>query len=114
MGSEMCIRDREGPIDSMFLPNCLAVAGGDLQSIKFDKEQCILVFDNEPRNKEIIKKMRSMGELGYKVCVWPETIKEKDINDMVLNQIPDIIDVINNNTMQGLSLNLAINNWSKV
>ena len=58
--------------------------------------------------------MRSMGDQGYKVCVWPETIKEKDINDMVLNQIPNIIDVINNNTLQGLSLNLAINNWSKV
>ena len=57
---------------------------------------------------------RSMGQLGYKVCVWPETITQKDINDMVLNRIPDIIDVINNNTMQGLSLNLAINNWSKV
>jgi hypothetical protein len=55
-----------------------------------------------------------MGDQGYKVVVWPETIKEKDINDMVLNQIPNIIDVINNNTMQGLSLNLAINNWSKV
>ena len=55
-----------------------------------------------------------MSELGYKVCVWPETIKEKDINDMVLNRIPDIINVIKENTQQGLSLNLVINNWSKV
>ena len=106
----------EGPIDSLFLDNCIAVAGSDFSKVtsEISKSNSTLIFDNEPRNKEIIKKMRSMGELGYKVCVWPETIKEKDINDMVLNQIPDIIDVINNNTMQGLSLNLAINNWSKV
>lgn len=55
-----------------------------------------------------------MGDQGHKVCVWPETIKEKDINDMVLNRIPSIVDVIKKNTRQGLSLNLAINNWSKV
>jgi hypothetical protein len=55
-----------------------------------------------------------MGDQGYKVCVWPETIREKDINDMVLNKIPSIVDVINNNTIQGLELSLAINNWSKV
>ena len=98
------------------MDNCIAVAGSDFSKVtsEISKSNSTLIFDNEPRNKEIIKKMRSMGELGYKVCVWPETIKEKDINDMVLNQIPDIIDVINNNTMQGLSLNLAINNWSKV
>ena len=106
----------EGPIDSLFLPNCIAVGGSDFSKVtnEISKSNSTLIFDNEPRNKEIIKKMRSMGDQGYKVCVWPETIKEKDINDMVLNQIPNIIDVINNNTLQGLSLNLAINNWSKV
>ena len=55
-----------------------------------------------------------MSEQGYKVCVWPETILEKDINDMVLNRIPDISGVIKENTKQGLELSLAINNWSKV
>ena len=81
---------------------------------EISRSNSTLIFDNEPRNKEIIKKMRSMGEQGYNVCVWPETITEKDINDMVLNRIPDIVDVIRENTLQGLSLNLAINNWSKV
>ena len=106
----------EGPIDSLFLDNCIAVAGSDFSKVtnEISKSNSTLVFDNEPRNKEIIKKMRKMSELGYKVCVWPETIKEKDINDMVLNRIPDIIDVIKENTQQGLSLNLVINNWSKV
>jgi len=106
----------EGPIDSLFLDNCIAVAGSDFSKVtnEISRSNSTLIFDNEPRNKEIIKKMRSMGEQGYNVCVWPETITEKDINDMVLNRIPDIVDVIRENTLQGLSLNLAINNWSKV
>ena len=57
--------------------------------------------------------MRSMGDQGYKVCVWPKTIKEKDINDMWMTDIK-VKDVIIENTMQGLELSLAINNWSKV
>ena len=54
-----------------------------------------------------------MSELGYKVCIWPETIKEKDINDMCMKNIK-VKDVIDENTRQGLELSLAINNWSKV
>ena len=57
--------------------------------------------------------MKSMGDQGYKVCVWPETIKEKDINDMWMKNIK-VKDVIDENTRQGLELSLAINNWSKV
>tara|TARA_E500000081_G_scaffold153406_1_gene187659 strand:- start:1556 stop:2293 length:738 start_codon:yes stop_codon:yes gene_type:complete len=106
----------EGPIDSLFLDNCIAVAGSDFSKVtnQISKSNSTLIFDNEPRNKEIVKKMKSMSEQGYKVCVWPETILEKDINDMVLNRIPDISGVIKENTKQGLELSLAINNWSKV
>ena len=64
----------EGPIDSMFLPNCLAVAGGDLQSIKFDKEQCILVFDNEPRNEHTVKKMMKAIDDGWSVVIWSKAV----------------------------------------
>ena len=72
-----------------------------------------MVFDNEPRNEEIVKKMTAIGKLGYKVCVWPDTIIEKDINDMVLGGI-NPLDVINKNTLQGLKLQLAIQTWSKI
>tara|TARA_S200000501_G_scaffold350166_1_gene366924 strand:+ start:1154 stop:1894 length:741 start_codon:yes stop_codon:yes gene_type:complete len=107
----------EGPIDSLFLDNCIAVAGSDFSKVtnEISKSNSTLVFDNEPRNKEIIKKMKKMSELGYKVCVWPETIKEKDINDMWLEGMNSPVkDVIDENTRQGLELSLAINNWSKV
>ena len=105
----------EGPIDSLFLDNCIAVAGSDFSKItnEIPKSNTTIVFDNEPRNKEIIKKMNSIAELGYKVCIWPETIKEKDINDMVLSGV-NPLDIIKRNTLQGLKLKLAIKNWSKV
>jgi hypothetical protein len=57
--------------------------------------------------------MTAIAKLGYKVCVWPDIVKEKDINDMVLSGV-DPLDVINKNTLQGLKLQLAIQTWSKV
>ena len=40
----------EGPLDSLFLDNCIAVGGSDLNKLESD---VIIIFDNEPRNKEI-------------------------------------------------------------
>ena len=93
----------EGPIDSLFLPNALAMGGSDLNSIDFlDKSTTTLVFDNEPRNFEIWKNMKSFLNKGWKVCVWPRTVG-KDINEMVLKgqTIAKILKNINMNTYSG-------------
>ena len=47
----------EGPIDSMFIPNCIAVASSALETATeyYDRSKLVLIFDNEPRNKEIVK-----------------------------------------------------------
>jgi len=73
----------EGPIDSLFLPNAIAVAGSDLE-IKNLKRKAVYVFDNEPRNREISQKMEKLIEKNYNICVWPKSLKYKDINDMVI------------------------------
>lgn len=108
----------EGPIDSLFLENAVAVGGSDFGKLESEirRDKCILVFDNEPRNIEIVKKMKKMIGLGYKVCIWPDAIKEKDINDMVLAGTPasKIQDVINRNTYSGLRAMAAFNTWKKV
>ena len=108
----------EGPIDSLFLPNAIAVGGADFKKLASEirKDKCIIVFDNEPRNNEIIKRMKSLIDEGYNVCVWPQNIKEKDINDMVLSGIPasKIEDVINKNTYSGLKAMAAFNSWKRV
>ncbi len=108
----------EGPIDSLFLPNAIAVGGADFKKLESEirKDKCIIIFDNEPRNDEIIKRMKLLIDDGYNVCVWPQNIKENDINDMILSGLPasKIEDVINKNTYSGLKAMAAFNAWKKV
>ena len=79
-------------------------------------EQAVVVFDNEPRNPEIVKHLSQIIEDGFTVCIWPKTVKEKDINDMVLSGVsPKVIeDTINKNKFSGLSAKMALSDWSKV
>jgi hypothetical protein len=58
---------------------------------------CVVVYDNEPRNAEIVKKVEEAIRGGYTVCVWADSVEEKDINDMVLagrspQEVQSIID----------------------
>jgi hypothetical protein len=109
----------EGPIDSMFIPNCVASAGGDiiadLKSITEDPSNFTVVYDNEPRNVETIKKIEKAAAAGYNICLWPESVKEKDINDMVLNGYTSerIVDIIRNNTYKGLEAKLGLSMWKR-
>jgi transcription elongation factor Elf1 len=110
----------EGPIDSMFIPNAIASAGSDLisnlKALSTDKSKFIIVFDNEPRNKEIVKKIEKAINEGYSVCLWPETIEQKDINDMILAGMTPkkIVDVINENTYTDLSAKIKFATWKKI
>ena len=103
----------EGPIDSLFLPNCLAVASSDLKSIT--KKVCsdfIFCFDNEPRNTALVKLMRKVILGGYKICMWPSIIKEKDINLMVLSGL-DVQKIIDDNTYQNFEAEIRLNEWKR-
>jgi transcription elongation factor Elf1 len=108
----------EGPIDAIFLPNTVAVggAGFDIPYTRSIKSNITLVMDNEPRNKEIVKQLGKYVQAGYSICMWPDTVKEKDINEMVLagKSIESIMETINTNTFTGLSAQLRFNDWKKV
>jgi len=108
----------EGPIDSLFLPNSIAVAGSDFSKLKsiVPTEQAVVVFDNERRNLQLHKLMEGIIEDGFTICFWPKTVRQKDINDMVLNGLsPKVIEqTINNNKFSGLSAKMALSDWSKV
>ena len=106
----------EGPIDSMFLPNCLAVAGGDLLTYNGDKEKTTLIFDNEPRNIHTIKKMMDSISKGWSVVIWLKLKKFKDINDLIMNGLStdEILDMINTRTMKGLEADWAAREWRNV
>ena len=105
----------EGPIDSLFLTNAVAAAGSDLE-ISTLKQNAVYVFDNEPRNEEIIKKMQRLIEKNYKCCVWPKSLKYKDINDMVIAGMSpvEIQTIIDNNTFSKLSAYQQLNNYKEV
>ena len=74
----------EGPFDSTFLENSVAMAGSDLDPRSFGWSDYIWVYDNEPRNREIVSKISTAVDRGDKVVIWSNNIQEKDINDMVL------------------------------
>lgn len=107
----------EGQFDSMFLPNALAVGGSDLAKMTaiVDKNRSVFVFDNEPRNRENIGKIQKLISDGYSVCIWPKSIEQKDINDMVLAGVKpsSVKTTIDLNTAFGLSAELALNDWSR-
>jgi len=109
----------EGPIDSLFLPNAIAMAGADASIDWIDpsyRKNSVYVYDNEPRNSQITSRMEKVIDKGYKVVVWPSETKEKDINDMVLTgkPLPALKDIIDSNTFEGLSAKLAFTTWKKI
>ena len=108
----------EGPIDSLFLPNAVAVSGAsfDTPTIRKLLTNATIVMDNEPRNKDIVKQLDKYINLGYNVCMFPDTLQEKDINDMVLSgrSVDEIVEVINTNTFTGMEAKLKFADWRKV
>ena len=109
----------EGPIDSLFLPNAIAVSGSsfDTPTIRQLLTNATIVMDNEPRNKEIVKQLEKYIESGFSVCMLPDTIKQKDINEMVLEgglSPSEIIELINTNTYSGMEAKLKFTNWRKL
>jgi len=109
----------EGPIDSLFLPNGIASAGGDLitplQLLDVQKQKFVVVYDNEPRNKHTIKHIEKAIDSGYRVCIWPTAMEQKDINDMVLAgyTIEKVKEIIDECTYSGPTAKLHLAIWRK-
>ena len=103
----------EGPFDSTFLDNSIAMVGSDIDIRSYNWSNYIWVYDNEPRNREIINRISKAIDRGDKVVIWPSNIVEKDINDMVLGG-HEIQDIVESNTFQGLEAKLNFTNWKKV
>lgn len=108
----------EGPIDSLFLPNAVATADANLaNAVNYvTRDKLVLVFDNEPRNKDICKLMDKAIENHFAICIWPEMMQEKDINDMVLSGFTsdEIVDIIDKNTFVNLRAKMEFIQWKKV
>ena len=103
----------EGPIDSLFLDNCLAMAGADFGNLP---EDATIILDNEPRSREIIKRMENLIENNYELVIWPDSIPHKDINDMILAGMTsdDVQKIIKQNTYNGLQATARLSAWKRI
>ena len=105
----------EGPIDSLFIDNCIAAGGADLLFDKVSSEQVTYIFDNEPRNLEIINRMSTVIDKGFNIVIWSNEVKEKDINEMIMNGLSEdeLIKIIKENTYSKLSALTKLTYWRK-
>jgi hypothetical protein len=109
----------EGPIDSLFIPNAIAITGGslDLDQVPY-KDKRIWVLDNEPRHNDTIKRMEKLIAAGERVCFWDEAPwHSKDINDMVAKEGADPRDIeeyIVDNWAVGLLAQLRMSKYRKI
>jgi len=103
----------EGPFDSTFISNSIALCGADGDVGKWGINTRVWIYDNEPRNPEIVRRIQSKIESGESVVIYPNTIVEKDINDMVLSGL-DVQSMIESNTYSGLEAKLKFTTWKKI
>ena len=101
----------EGAVDSLFLSNSIAMIGADFSYKKLNIDTGIVVYDNEPRNKIIVRKMLKAVERGFKVCIWPKEIHQKDINDIVLSGTKNVERIIKDNSYSNIKAELLISQW---
>lgn len=108
----------EGPIDSLFLSNCLASGDANLNltAKNISADDKVLIFDNQPRNKEIVKLMHDAIKSNSSVVIWPDNIQAKDINEMVMSGISsdEIEKIISSNTFTGLRAQMRFVSWKKI
>jgi len=113
----------EGPIDSLFLTNCVASGDANLSAAAeelirrgISKENIVLCPDREPRNKEIVKMMQNAIKLNYNIVIWPNTINGKDINEIILfgKTQNEIEEIISSNSFSGIEAQVKFNMWKKI
>jgi len=106
----------EGPFDSMFIDNAIAMVGSDVD-YKFFKSYTgidfVFVYDNEKRNKQIVERMEKVIDMKFPIVIWPQDLKYKDINDMIIEGI-DVEKILKENTFMGLQAKAKLIGWKRV
>lgn len=108
----------EGPIDSMFIDNSIAICDANYTTNNYVKSlpNKIIVPDQEPRNKEIVDNIEKVIKNGWNICLIQEKLPGKDINDWIKSGMTKkhILDLINNNVYSGLEASLIFYSWKRV
>ena len=106
----------EGIFDSLFLENCVAMTGSDLNTEDLQDCELIFLFDNEPRNKQIVQKVEKIIDMGHSIVLFNDTFRGKDINDMIQSghTVEQVKEYIENNTFKGLKAKMKFTEWRKL
>jgi len=106
----------EGIFDSLFLENCVAMTGSDLNTEDLQDCELVFLFDNEPRNRQIVQKVEKIIDMGHSIVLFNDTFKGKDINDMIQSghTIEQVKDYIENNTFKSLKAKMKFTEWRKL
>lgn len=108
----------EGPFDSMFVSNSIAMAGSDVNTSEITNRKdvdFIFVYDNEKRNKQIVERMEKVIDNGHSIVIWPDDLKFKDVNELIISGMSshNLQNLIKFNTFNGLQAKLKLNRWSR-
>jgi len=103
----------EGPFDSTFISNSIAMCGADADVSKWGISSPVWIYDNEPRSEEIVSRISRTIDRGGSVVIWPTNIEEKDINDMVMAG-HDAQSMVESNIYSGLKAKLQFNTWKRI
>ena len=103
----------EGPFDASLVENSIAMCGADVDIGSLGWSDYIYVYDNEPRSKEITARIAKTIDRGDKVVIWPSSLQEKDVNDMILGG-HQVMNMLKSNTYSGLEAKIKFNNWKKI
>jgi hypothetical protein len=106
----------EGPIDSMFVNNAIAMAGADVSGLDRISADYIFVYDNEPRSAQIVRRIKKSIDRNHAIVLFPKNIREKDINDMIMSgmSVSEVSEIISSNTFDGLAAKAKLSEWSRV
>ena len=113
VGRDAPIYVTEGPFDSTFICNAIAMCGADADVSRWGVSNPVWIYDNEPRNREIVNRISKTIDAGHSVVIWPDHINVKDINDMVMSGL-DVQSLVELNTYSGLQAKLKFTNWKKI
>ena len=103
----------EGPFDSTFIRNSIAMCGADADVSGYGISTPVYVYDNEPRNAEICRRIQTAIATKQTVIIWPDHIQQKDINDMYLAG-HDVQNLVESNVYNGLEATLKFKTWKRI
>ena len=103
----------EGPFDSTFVDNAIAMCGADVSLDGLGFKDIVYVYDNEPRNKEICSRIEKVIKQGKKLVIFPNRVEQKDINDMVLAGL-NVQSMLESSTYSALTAQIKFNEWKRL